>query len=225
MAGLCEGGNEPPGSLKTKPPAHNNKQESIGNPSPPSLLPIQQLHDIEEEEDHQIDQLELLDQQISSSTSLRRKKKNRRHFTNVFNNSPSPTFSVTTPVKSTPATKNKVRTRSVTSTTSSDTSGGSITKMQAEQGSIGDLKSYHNRYLRNRRHTLANVRRTDLEGEMVASQITRLEGLKAPTHAQAAWPIHLNSPSLCSCSKTGLNLKSDTKKDSLMKELGQEIMG
>uniref|UniRef100_A0A8D8LDL5 Phosphodiesterase n=1 Tax=Cacopsylla melanoneura TaxID=428564 RepID=A0A8D8LDL5_9HEMI len=36
--------------------------------------------------------------------------------------------------------------------------------MQAEQGSIGDLKSYHNRplvperYLRNRRHTLANVR-------------------------------------------------------------------
>ena len=136
--------------------AHNNKQESIGNPSPPSLLPIQQLHDIEEEEDHQIDQLELLDQQISSSTSLRRKKKHRRQFTNVFNNSPSPTFSVPTPVKST-STK-KVRTRSVTSTTSSDTSGGSVTKMQAEQGSIGDLKSYHNRYLRNRRHTLANVR-------------------------------------------------------------------
>ncbi|XP_044754458.1 uncharacterized protein LOC123313579 [Coccinella septempunctata] len=31
-------------------------------------------------------------------------------------------------------------------------------KMQAEQGSIGDLQKYHNRYLRNRRHTLANVR-------------------------------------------------------------------
>lgn len=31
-------------------------------------------------------------------------------------------------------------------------------KMQAEQGSIGDLHKYHNRYLRNRRHTLANVR-------------------------------------------------------------------
>ncbi|XP_065174012.1 3',5'-cyclic-AMP phosphodiesterase isoform X7 [Atheta coriaria] len=30
--------------------------------------------------------------------------------------------------------------------------------MQAEQGSIGDLQKYHNRYLRNRRHTLANVR-------------------------------------------------------------------
>lgn len=31
-------------------------------------------------------------------------------------------------------------------------------KMQAEQGSITDLQKYHNRYLRNRRHTLANVR-------------------------------------------------------------------
>ncbi|KAB0794882.1 hypothetical protein PPYR_11721 [Photinus pyralis] len=30
--------------------------------------------------------------------------------------------------------------------------------MQAEQGSIGDLQRYHNRYLKNRRHTLANVR-------------------------------------------------------------------
>ena len=138
-----------------EPSAHNNKQESIRNPSLPSLLPIQQLQDIEEEEDNQLDQLELLDQQISSSTPLRREKKHRRQFANVFNNSPSPTFSVTTPVK---ATKHKVRTRSVASTTSSDTSGGSITKMQAEQGSIGDLKSYHNRYLRSRRHTLANVR-------------------------------------------------------------------
>ncbi|KAF7272985.1 hypothetical protein GWI33_014272 [Rhynchophorus ferrugineus] len=33
--------------------------------------------------------------------------------------------------------------------------------MQAEQGSIGDLQKYHNRYLRNRRHTLANVRYAD----------------------------------------------------------------
>jgi hypothetical protein len=29
--------------------------------------------------------------------------------------------------------------------------------MQAEQGSIGDLQKYH-KFLRNRRHTLANVR-------------------------------------------------------------------
>lgn len=36
--------------------------------------------------------------------------------------------------------------------------GSAGSKMQAEQGSIGDLQKYHNRYLRNRRHTLANVR-------------------------------------------------------------------
>lgn len=77
----------------------------------------------------------------------------------------------------------KGRTRSVTSTNSSDTitsgPGGTksdiinpntssssqqptscllLPKMQAEQGSIGDLQKYHSRYLKNRRHTLANVR-------------------------------------------------------------------
>lgn len=31
-------------------------------------------------------------------------------------------------------------------------------RMQAEQGSIGDLQKYHGRYLKSRRHTLANVR-------------------------------------------------------------------
>lgn len=31
-------------------------------------------------------------------------------------------------------------------------------KMQAEQGSIAELQKYHNKYLKNRRHTLANVR-------------------------------------------------------------------
>lgn len=64
--------------------------------------------------------------------------------------SPSPTLSVK-------ASRKGQRTRSVTSTTSSEASAGS-NKMQAEQGSIGDLQKYHNRYLRNRRHTLANVR-------------------------------------------------------------------
>lgn len=37
-------------------------------------------------------------------------------------------------------------------------SGLLLPKMQAEQGSIGDLQKYHSRYLKNRRHTLANVR-------------------------------------------------------------------
>lgn len=43
-------------------------------------------------------------------------------------------------------------------TTSSEQTTPTTTKMQAEQGSIGELHKYHNRYLRNRRHTLANVR-------------------------------------------------------------------
>lgn len=71
--------------------------------------------------------------------------------------SPSPTLSAK-------AGRKGQRNRSVTSsTTSSECSSsigvsGSVVKMQAEQGSIGDLQRYHNRYLRNRRHTLANVR-------------------------------------------------------------------
>lgn len=78
-----------------------------------------------------------------------------------------------------PRTKNKRqqakgRTKSIPSTTSesfatssSTTSGHKsnlssasflLPKMQAEQGSIGELQKYHSRYLKNRRHTLANVR-------------------------------------------------------------------
>lgn len=34
----------------------------------------------------------------------------------------------------------------------------STSKMQAEQGSIGELQKYHSRYFKHRRHTLANVR-------------------------------------------------------------------
>lgn len=63
------------------------------------------------------------------------------------------------------------RTKSIPSTTSETcpTSSGShqstlssasflLPRMQAEQGSIGELQKYHGRYLKNRRHTLANVR-------------------------------------------------------------------
>lgn len=44
------------------------------------------------------------------------------------------------------------------SSSSSTNISSSTSKMQAEQGSIGDLQKYHSRYLKNRRHTLANVR-------------------------------------------------------------------
>lgn len=61
------------------------------------------------------------------------------------------------------------RTKSIPSTETGTTSSGShqstlssasflLPKMQAEQGSIGELQKYHSRYLKNRRHTLANVR-------------------------------------------------------------------
>lgn len=47
---------------------------------------------------------------------------------------------------------------SIASTGSHVGNQASPAKMQAEQGSIGDLQKYHSRYLKNRRHTLANVR-------------------------------------------------------------------
>lgn len=124
------------------------------NTFPPTTLITQQLHDIEEEEDQGNGNDDLLS---VSSSSLTIKKEHQK-----LCNSPSPTFSSAF-IKSSSSSdrkkkKKKVRTRSVTSTTSSDTCGSGSHKMQAEQGSIGDLQKYHNRYLRNRRHTLANVR-------------------------------------------------------------------
>lgn len=122
----------------------------------PSLVTSQQLHDIEEEEDLPNGEGDLIS--LSSSSLTIRKDQQK------LCNSPSPTFSSVF-IKSSSSSdrkkkKKKVRTKSVTSTTSSDTCGSATGshKMQAEQGSIGDLQKYHNRYLRNRRHTLANVR-------------------------------------------------------------------
>lgn len=104
--------------------------------SPREVL-LHPLHDIVEEDDPEnIDQ-----DSVSSSISLTLRQK--------ICNSPSPNA---LPGRE---RKKKARTRSVTSTTSSDSGSH---KMQAEQGSIGDLHKYHNKYLRSRRHTLANVR-------------------------------------------------------------------
>lgn len=114
--------------------------------SPPrARQPSPHLQDIAEESD---------DNNVEEPTTLqplgtRISYKKRRNV-----QSPSPTLSVK-------ASRKSQRTRSVTSTTSSEGSTGGVpsaAKMQAEQGSIGDLQRYHNRYLRNRRHTLANVR-------------------------------------------------------------------
>lgn len=51
-----------------------------------------------------------------------------------------------------------ISTNSAQTTSSITLSGFLLPKMQAEQGSIGELQKYHSRYLKNRRHTLANVR-------------------------------------------------------------------
>uniref|UniRef100_A0A8D8BKL4 Phosphodiesterase n=1 Tax=Culex pipiens TaxID=7175 RepID=A0A8D8BKL4_CULPI len=66
----------------------------------------------------------------------------------------------------------------------------SASKMQAEQGSIGDLQKYHSRYLKNRRHTLANVRFDVENGQGSRSP---LEG-GSPAAAAAAGLVLQNLP-------------------------------
>lgn len=94
----------------------------------PPPLTVQQLDDIQEEEDNCHDNGTIEDGG-SSSSSIHYKR-----------SSPS-TSSVATP--SSKALKKKSRRDG---------------RMQAEQGTLGELQKYHNRYLKNRRHTLANVR-------------------------------------------------------------------
>lgn len=69
--------------------------------------------------------------------------------------SPSPTLSVKTTSRISQRSRPAVPSIISTEGYLPSTGGG---RMQAEQGSIADLQKHHNRYLRNRRHTLANVR-------------------------------------------------------------------
>lgn len=116
--------------------------------SPPRPQPSPQLQDIVEED--VIYEEEDDEQGTIQPLGLRLIKKNRRNV-----QSPSPTLSVKTGSR-----KSQRPRTSATSTTSGEgaypSAGGG--RMQAEQGSIADLQRHHNRYLRNRRHTLANVR-------------------------------------------------------------------
>lgn len=109
---------------------------------------------------------------VASGSGNSKSKLKERFIGEEFSNSPSPRTKIN-------RKQSKGRTRSKQSTINSSektgtTSGGILTgvinnvtsiipagllpKMQAEQGSIGDLQKYHTRYLKNRRHTLANVR-------------------------------------------------------------------
>lgn len=129
--------------------------------SPPKKLPhiSPHLQDILEEDFDELDEDQLEEEEepgeevcIVASYNKYYYGKKRGGRSVLLSQSPSPTY--------TSGRRGILRSsRSVAS--SAATSGptaSSILKMQAEQGSIGDLQKYHNKYLRNRRHTLANVR-------------------------------------------------------------------
>lgn len=126
----------PPPEVRESPPRKHQPQVSP------------HLQDILEEDQEQQAEADVCI--VSSYNKYYYGKKRGR---NVLVQSPSPTW--------VSGRKNsKIRTRSVassTTTSSEPTATAPIPKMQAEQGSIGELQKYHNRYLRNRRHTLANV--------------------------------------------------------------------
>lgn len=131
---------------KALPPSSSPPISAPESP-PRARQPSPLLQDIEEESENQAEEGCFEDEPTTlQPLSTRISYKKRRNV-----QSPSPTLSAKA------VRKTGQRTRSVTSTTSSEGSSSGV-KMQAEQGSIGDLQKYHNRYLRNRRHTLANVR-------------------------------------------------------------------
>lgn len=142
-----------PAEGKAAPPTP--PAEVIPESPPRARQPSPHLQDIAEEDSEEETILEeptTLQPLGAAKISYKKQRRNVQ--------SPSPTLSAK-------ASRKSQRNRSITSTTSSEcsSSGGGVSsapagsaKMQAEQGSIGDLHRYHNRYLRNRRHTLANVR-------------------------------------------------------------------
>lgn len=150
-----------PTAIATVPTPSVTAEEEICE-SPPikyPQVPSPHLQDIQEEEQ---EPSATDDEEVCIVSSQNKYYYGKKRGRNALAQSPSPTFS--TRINKSRKNSNKPRARSVTSTTSSSevttVPSGIITapKMQAEQGSIGELQKYHNRYLRNRRHTLANVR-------------------------------------------------------------------
>lgn len=92
------------------------------------------------------------DENLSSSPSPR-SKHNRKSKTRTKTPASSSSETATTT-----ATTGNLLTTNLISAIANPSSGYLLPKMQAEQGSIGELQKYHSRYLKNRRHTLANVR-------------------------------------------------------------------
>lgn len=192
----CRGGSAAPA---TSPPSSPLESETLSNIAveqlttltttstatrlcPTQTSPLPHIEEEEESGDHHIllkikeDNNSIGKENNTSIIGPQRVKLIERYIGDEFSNSPSPRTKIN-------RKQAKGRTKSVTSTTSSETvtsTGGvgvvnniqnTVTtglhpphnnnnnnKMQAEQGSIGDLQKYHTRYLKNRRHTLANVR-------------------------------------------------------------------
>lgn len=163
----AEGTAGPPSTPTTVPQQHlvlpaaedSSPQPEEARTRQPSPLQDIAEEDVEldfgEEEESCADEEPSQLQPLGGRLSYKKQQQQRRNV-----QSPSPTLSLKTSAAGGGRKGQQQRTRSVTSTTSSECSSGPSVgaKMQAEQGSIGDLQKYHNRYLRNRRHTLANVR-------------------------------------------------------------------
>lgn len=114
--------------------------------SPPRPRQPSPLHDIAEED--VIFEEEDDERGTIQPLGVRLVSKKRRNV-----QSPSPTLSVKTGSRK----GQRARVPGNTSGEGNFPSTGGV-RMQAEQGTIADLQKHHNRYLRNRRHTLANVR-------------------------------------------------------------------
>lgn len=137
--GPAEGKAAPPSS----PPVLIPESPPRARQPSPHLQDIaeEEFTDLQEEEELYLDEEPTALQPLGARVSYKKRR-------NV--QSPSPTLSVK-------AARKAQRARSSASTVVVAGEAGAG-KMQAEQGSIGDLQKYHNRYLKNRRHTLANVR-------------------------------------------------------------------
>lgn len=132
---------EPEGKPATPTPPGEPLESPPRQRQPPPLQDIAEEDIIHDEEDDERGTIQPLGVRLSF--------KKRRNV-----QSPSPKLSVKT------SSRKSQRPRASAASTTSEgpfpSSGG--VRMQAEQGTIADLQKHHNRYLRNRRHTLANVR-------------------------------------------------------------------
>lgn len=135
-----------PAEGKAAPPSPPAAQSAPEESPPRARQPSPHLQDIAEEDSVHDEEEEEEEEEGPPAAIIQPVRVTYKKRRNVVQ-SPSPTLSV----------KKAAASRRATTKTAEGVAP-STSKMQAEQGSITDLQKYHNRYLRNRRHTLANVR-------------------------------------------------------------------